>query len=666
MEQTQVVGASRAWALRAAGRVQRNHPRTPADPQDSALAAIVRSSQDAVIAKTLAGVVTEWNDGAAQVYGHVPEMMIGRNIEEMIPPESLARERERHDRVAAGSSESGIHCTRMRVDGTPIDVVMSMSPVRDRRGQVVGMASISRPVSDDERSNARFRFLLEAAPDAIVCVDRSGRIAIVNAQAGLIFGYSREEMIGSPVESLVPEHARGGHVAHREQFTAAPRQRPMGAGLSLSARRKDGSVFPVEVSLSGSQEGRDGEDSLVVAAVRDVSAQRAIESAMRDAVDAAQAANEAKNQFLSRMSHELRTPLNAVLGFGQLLSRQLADTEYSEAIGHIVKGGRHLLDLINDVLDIARIESGDMSISSEPVPIAAIVGETLQLMKPLADAAEVALSLSADPSDDYVLADRQRLRQILLNLLSNAIKYNRPGGHVWLGWHAGNGQVALGVRDDGPGIDPRLQNRLFTPFDRLGAEFSGVDGTGIGLALTRSLTEMMGGSIAVESSPGQGSTFTVILKSAQAHRPSRVHNAGAPTAEKDAAELAPVTLLYIEDNAPNVRVVEHLLRLRPEWTLVHAALGSLGIELAEAHQPDLILLDLHLPDLSGHQVLRAIRSSPSTAQTPVVVLTADASAGLAHRLRDSGATGYLTKPLDIDQVLEFLDGVSRRNADTVT
>ncbi len=658
MEQTQVAGSGRAWTL------LRNRPRTATDPQDSALAAIVRSSQDAVIAKTLTGIVTEWNEGAERIYGHPPQMMLGRNIEEMIPAEALAGERARHARVADGLSESAIHCTRMRVDGTPIDVVMSMSPVRDRRGQVVGMASISRPVSDDERSDARFRSLLEAAPDAIVCVDGSGRIAIVNVQASLIFGYAREEMVGFPVEMLLPEAARAGHVAHREKFTAAPRQRPMGAGLSLSARRKDGSVFPVEVSLSADQAGGTGEDALVVAAVRDVSSQRQIEQALRDAVAAAQAANDAKNQFLSRMSHELRTPLNAVLGFGQLLSRQLGDTEHAEAIGHIVKGGRHLLDLINDVLDIARIESGEMSISSEPVPVAGVVRETLELMRPLADAAEVSLSLSGDtsgdPDDCHVLADRQRLRQILLNLLSNAIKYNRPGGHVWLGWHADSGHVALGVRDDGPGIDPGMMWRLFTPFDRLGAEASAVDGTGIGLALTRSLTEMMGGTIAVDSRPGEGSTFSVTLESVQAHAPDRTHPVSADAAGLADPGLAPATLLYIEDNAPNVRVVEHLIKLRPEWKLVHAALGSLGVELAEAHQPDLILLDLHLPDLSGHQVLRAIRSLPSTARTPVVVLTADASAGLAHRLRDSGASGYLTKPFDIDQVLEYLDGVTRR------
>jgi PAS domain S-box-containing protein len=506
-----------------------------------------------------------------------------------------------------------------------------------------------------QQGDAQFRALLDAVPDAIVGVDRGGRITIVNAEACRIFGYTRQEMLGCPVEVLLPEALRAAHAGHREAFVANPRQRPMGAGICLAGRRKDGSVFPVEISLSGNV---DGEDSLIVAAIRDVTAWREIESALRDAVAAAQAANEAKNHFLSRMSHELRTPLNAVLGFGQLLQRQLQDTEHVEAVGHIVKGGRHLLDLINDVLDVARIESGEMSLSSEPVPICGVVEETVQLMQPLAETAGVSLTLLPGAADDYVLADRQRLRQILLNLLSNAIKYNHSGGHVWLGWHAASGNIALGVRDDGPGIDPAVQNRLFTPFDRLGAEASGVDGTGIGLALTRSLTEMMGGSIAVESAPGHGSTFTVTLRSTKAHVPAQ-RSAPRIAADDGAAHAAPATLLYVEDNAPNVRVVEHLLRLRPQWRLLHAGLGSLGIELAEAHQPDLVLLDLHLPDLSGHQVLQAIRARQSIRDTPVVVLTADASVGLAHRLRDAGASGYFTKPLDIDRVLDYLDDVTR-------
>jgi protein-histidine pros-kinase len=560
--------------------------------------------------------------------------------------------------MAIGGARTGASSSSTLMDGPHRRQRMEMTQLNgSARAWGLGRGRQRPP----RRSDAQFRALLDAAPDAIVGVDGSGEITVVNTEAGRIFGYTREEMLGSPVEMLLPECQRAGHVACRQAFAANPRQRPMGAGLALSGRRKDGSIFPVEISLSGSI---DGEDSLIVAAIRDVTAWREIESALREAVAAAQAANEAKNHFLSRMSHELRTPLNAVLGFGQLLERQLKDTEHAEAVGHIVKGGRHLLDLINDVLDIARIESGEMSISSEPVPVRSVVEDTVQLMQPLAETADVTLTLIPGAADDYVLADRQRLRQVLLNLLSNAIKYNRSGGKVWLGWHAAGGKVALGVRDDGPGIDAALQDRLFTPFDRLGAELTGVDGTGIGLALTRSLADMMGGSITVDSTPGVGSTFTVTLQGAEPHVPAQRSAADVVAAEDEAASRAPATLLYIEDNAPNVRVVEHLLRLRPQWRLVHAGLGSLGIELAEAHKPDLVLLDLHLPDLSGHKVLQAIRARAATRHTPVVVLTADASTGLAHRLRDAGATGYLTKPLDIDGVLGFLDDVTRAKAES--
>jgi protein-histidine pros-kinase len=560
--------------------------------------------------------------------------------------------------MAIGGARTGASSSSTLMDGPHRRQRMGMTQLNgSARAWGLGRGRQRPP----RRSDAQFRALLDAAPDAIVGVDGSGEITVVNTEAGRIFGYTREEMLGSPVEMLLPECQRAGHVARRQAFAANPRQRPMGAGLALSGRRKDGSIFPVEISLSGSI---DGEDSLIVAAIRDVTAWREIESALREAVAAAQAANEAKNHFLSRMSHELRTPLNAVLGFGQLLERQLKDTEHAEAVGHIVKGGRHLLDLINDVLDIARIESGEMSISSEPVPVRSVVEDTVQLMQPLAETADVTLTLIPGAADDYVLADRQRLRQVLLNLLSNAIKYNRSGGKVWLGWHAAGGKVALGVRDDGPGIDAALQDRLFTPFDRLGAELTGVDGTGIGLALTRSLADMMGGSITVDSTPGVGSTFTVTLQGAEPHVPAQRSAADVVAAEDEAASRAPATLLYIEDNAPNVRVVEHLLRLRPQWRLVHAGLGSLGIELAEAHKPDLVLLDLHLPDLSGHKVLQAIRARAATRHTPVVVLTADASTGLAHRLRDAGATGYLTKPLDIDGVLGFLDDVTRAKAES--
>ena len=424
------------------------------------------------------------------------------------------------------------------------------------------------------------------------------------------------------------------HAAHRAAYVRDPHVRSMGAGLSLLARRRDGSTFPVEVSLAPDGTGKGG---LVIAAVRDVSQHRALEAESkeneirlrqlaesvrtvfvllqlqplaylyvapggkdllgRDPADiyasdpngpessvhpedrdefdrlylrpsraglaarfehrvifpdgtvkwvcatatpvprpdgappertvltvedishrieaaealsaaeaSARAANEAKNDFLSRMSHELRTPLNAVLGFGQLLARRLDGSEDAEAIGHILSGGRHLLDLINDVLDIATIESGKMSVSAEPVHVRTVINETLDLMRPLARDADVTLSESAGP-DAYVMADRQRLRQMLLNLVSNAIKYNHRGGTVWVTYEVGTDQTTMTVRDNGQGIPVEIQDRLFTPFDRLGAEGSGIDGTGIGLALTRSLAELMGGSIAVVSAAGEGSSF---------------------------------------------------------------------------------------------------------------------------------------------------------------
>jgi signal transduction histidine kinase/ActR/RegA family two-component response regulator len=366
------------------------------------------------------------------------------------------------------------------------------------------------------------------------------------------------------------------------------------------------------------------------------------------------AANAAKSEFLSRMSHELRTPLNAVLGFGQLLEMDELTAEQRDGVLQILRAGKHLLELINEVLDLARIESGRLSLSPEPTAVRDLIDEAVALIGPLADAAQIDLHLEVE--DATVLADRQRLKQILLNLLSNAVKYNRAGGSVWISSHPGAGERAcITVVDTGPGIAAASLERLFEPFERLGAEETSVEGSGLGLSLTKRLVEAMAGTIEVDSEPDRGSTFRIgfPLVEGQVERYQRLQvPAGG---EVDHGPRG--TVLYIEDNPSNLRLVRRVLQLRPGVTLASAMQGREGLELASTLAPDLILLDLDLPDVDGEEVLGRLRLDRQTSEIPVVVVTADVAAGRRTRLLAQGARGYLTKPLDVRAFLATLDGV---------
>ena len=366
------------------------------------------------------------------------------------------------------------------------------------------------------------------------------------------------------------------------------------------------------------------------------------------------AADAAKSEFLSRMSHELRTPLNAVLGFGQLLEMDELTAEQRDGVVQILKAGKHLLELINEVLDLARIESGRLSLSPEPTAVRELIDEAVALIGPLADSAQIDLHLEVE--DATVLADRQRLRQVLLNLLSNAVKYNRAGGSVWISSHPGAGERAcITVVDSGPGIAATSLERLFEPFERLGAEETGVEGSGLGLSLTKRLVEAMGGTIEVDSEPDRGSTFRIgfPLVEGQVERYQRLQAAAGGEVDHGARG----TVLYIEDNPSNLRLVRRVLQRRPGVTLASAMQGREGLELASTLAPDLILLDLDLPDVDGEEVLRRLRVDRQTSEIPVVVVTADATAGRRTRLLAQGARGYLTKPVDIRAFLATLDGV---------
>ena len=380
-------------------------------------------------------------------------------------------------------------------------------------------------------------------------------------------------------------------------------------------------------------------------------ANEALQKARREA----ERANLAKSEFLSRMSHDLRTPLNAILGFAQLLVGEQNEADRVEYARQILSGGRHLLELINEVLDIARIESGQLSLSPEPVCVSEVARQVLDLVTPLAAVHNIKLTLEPDPCNDFpVRADRQRFAQILVNLVSNAVKYNRPGGSVTVKCSPQPaGRLRIAVSDTGAGIPPEKLKLLFHPFERLGADTTSIEGTGLGLALSRGLAGAMQGTMGVESEVDRGTTFWLELPISQTAPGAAAEVAEAPRA--DIRRDVYGTILYIEDNQSNVRLMERILRRRPFVKLLHAASGADGIAMARSHRPMAIFLDLHLPDIAGEEVLRRLWEDQELRSIPVAVLSADAMAGQMRRLKAGGAAAYLVKPLDIGEVLSLVD-----------
>ena len=372
-----------------------------------------------------------------------------------------------------------------------------------------------------------------------------------------------------------------------------------------------------------------------------------LERRVQERTAEAERANAAKSEFLSRMSHELRTPLNSMLGFTQLLGMDELRPDQLESLEHIMSGGRHLLGLINDVLDLAVIESGSLAVSMQPTALYPVLEEALHLLRPQAASAAVALPPQAPAGADvHVLADHQRLRQILLNLLSNAVKYNCKNGTVSLSCdRRDSSRLRVSVTDTGPGIAPEEAERIFLPFERLVQTDTPVEGTGLGLAVCQRLAEAMGAEVGLNSVVGEGSTFWVELTVTE--QAEALPEAPTATAWNPGAGADPATVLYIEDNPSNVQLVETLLSRLPHIRLLTAGSGLAGLESAQRWAPDLILLDLGLPDISGAEVLKRLRADATTIAIPVVVVSADATDSQTARLLAAGAAAYLTKPLDV-------------------
>jgi PAS domain S-box-containing protein len=598
------------------------------------------------------------NGAFKQILGWQPEELIGQSYTSIIHPDDLdfvkssfqakdgvvpsAVELELRERCADGQYR-WMKWT-IRRDG---DLYYSVGHDISLRKET--MSALADSI---EKSRAIF----DAAVDSIIVLDENLRVIEASPSNDTFFSFSKEETEGHHAMDFVHPDDRAGvleAIAHGFATNETVR-------ISFRGLRTDGQWVDIE-SRGRALRDAEGNPTGAVMISRDVTESVEAASALEVAKEEAERANLAKSEFMSRMSHELRTPLNSVLGFAQILQMEMSSAEELELIGYIVKSGGYLLELINEVLDISRVESGSIAVELEVVSSAELTRQCVEMVN--AQALEFGVTIIDNCDDDhYVRADFQRLKQVLVNLLSNAIKYNYSGGTVTLDCVDVEGRMRLSVTDTGPGVAPQLHDRLFAPFDRLDAESRGIEGTGLGLALSKGLMEAIGGSLGVDSTPGTGSTFWLELPIASAGPSTPESDGNEEQLEPPVGVTSSATLLYIEDNIGNVRLIERLLLHRPNVRLLSSLQGSLGVELAQQHRPDLILLDVHLPDLPGIDVLEKLRRDDRTSSIPVIMLSADASQEQIKRFNEAGAKDYLTKPLDLEYFLTLLDSYLREIA----
>jgi len=475
-------------------------------------------------------------------------------------------------------------------------------------------------------------------------------------------------IFGHPPQAFVPRKADFADAIHpddRAADAAALRHAIETHSLyrnDLRIIRPDGTVRWVH--QQGEVDYDDaGDPSRTFGTIQDITERKRAEDLVRQSRDAAEAANRAKSAFLSSMSHELRTPLNAVLGFGQVLAGDTINPlspDQREAVEHIVGGGEHLLSLISDVLELSRIEAESPAVSLAPLDTAEVLQATMKLAGGMGEKANVTIRLAeCDPGLPPVLADQRRLSQALLNLITNAVKYNRPGGQVHIACEmAGEARLRFSVADTGYGILPEHKAKLFEPFDRLGQENSDIEGTGIGLTITKQLVEAMGGRIDCVSIEGKGSLFWIDLPAANPANPPSVKRKAVPPAVDRPAHCRKV--LYVEDHDVSMMLMEAFLDTVPTASLIKAETAERGIELAQADPPDIILMDLGLPGIGGIEARRKLRALEPTRQIPVVAVTADATPETAQRCRAAGFEDLATKPLNLARLTHILDAHAQR------
>jgi PAS domain S-box-containing protein len=614
-------------------------------------AAILQTALDCIITIDHQGLVTEFNPAAEQTFGYRRVDVLGQELADLIIPAYLRAGHRNGMSHYLATGEGAIlnkrlELSAMRADGSifPVELTVTRISVDGPPMFTAYLRDITERKQAQEqlhRSTQRVTNILESITEAFFSLDQDGCFTYLNSHAERLLQHARSDLLGRSIWAVLPTYV-GSFFYHKYQAIVAG-----GMPITFEWFSPDEQTW-FEIHAYPADEG-------ISVYFQDITERKNAEQLLKQAKHEAEHANRAKSEFLSRMSHELRTPLNAILGFAQLLELDAVSLEQQDSIAQILKAGRHLLALINEVLDIARIEAGRLAMSPEPVPVYDVLQETLDMVRPLAAKQQVNVQLVHSCEECHVLADRQRIKQVLLNLLSNAVKYNYAGGKVTVTCvQASVDRLRIVVSDTGRGIPADRLARLFVPFERLGAEHSGVEGTGLGLALSKRLVEAMDGTITVESTPNVGTAFSIELRLVEAPlRMLEQHPDSFGLTMSTQERMC--TVLYVEDNLSNLALIERILTQRPHIKVLPAMQGRLGLDLARDHQPDVVMLDLHLPDMAGEDVFEALQADPRTANIPVVIISADATHGSIERLLAAGATSYITKPLDVHTFLQVLD-----------
>ncbi len=651
--------------------------------------AILNSANFSSIATDEKGVIQLFNVGAECMLGYTAIVVVDK-----ITPADISDPQEVIARANALSLELGTpitpgfealvfkasrgiediyELTYIRKDGSRFPAVVSVTALRDDPGAIIGYLLIGTDNTarkqveaeqkqlDQRLRDQQFytRSLIESNIDALMTTDPAGIVTDVNKQMEALTGCTRDELIGAPFKNYFtdPERAEAGI-----------RQALSGSRVTdyeLTARARDGKETVVSYNATTFHD-RDRKLQGVFAAARDVTERKRIERTLQEnnvelerAKAAAEKANLAKSDFLSSMSHELRSPLNAILGFAQLMISDSPPPTASQvaSIDPILHAGWYLLELINEILDLAQIESGKLALSLEPTSLAEVMLECQAMIEPQGQKRGIGMIFPRFDIPCFVDADRTRLKQVIINLLSNAMKYNRVNGTGVVDCVPGaQERIRVSVRDTGAGLAPEMVAQLFQSFNRLGRETSAEEGTGIGLVMSKRLVEMMGGEIGVESTPGSGSVFWFDLNAATAPDLSvdRVEDSAVAQAQVQSG-APPRTLLYVEDNPANLKLVERLIARRPDMHMLSARDGNTGIQLARSRQPEVILMDINLPGISGIEAVEIIRAEAATARIPVVALSANAMPRDIQKGMLAGFFLYLTKPIKVDEFMNTLD-----------